>query len=78
MRNFIYLERCQPEVNMFRFYSLEVTPTLFGDWALTRRWGRSGSKGQKLEQWFDQEEEAWEALRQIHQLKTRKGYKIGS
>jgi predicted DNA-binding WGR domain protein len=28
-----------------RFYSLQITPTLFGEWSLVREWGRIGSPG---------------------------------
>jgi predicted DNA-binding WGR domain protein len=38
-----YLTRTNPAMN--RFYVVDVTPTLFGEWAVLREWGRRGSPG---------------------------------
>jgi predicted DNA-binding WGR domain protein len=40
-----FLTRIDPARNINRFYIVDVTPTLFGDWALVREWGRRGSPG---------------------------------
>ena len=32
-----------PARNMARFYTMALQPTLFGEWALLREWGRIGS-----------------------------------
>jgi predicted DNA-binding WGR domain protein len=40
------LHRINPEQNMARFYQVEVTPDLFGEIVLERRWGRIGGNGQ--------------------------------
>jgi predicted DNA-binding WGR domain protein len=42
----LYLFRRDPARNMARFYGLDVQPTLFGDMALLRHWGRIGHPGQ--------------------------------
>jgi predicted DNA-binding WGR domain protein len=31
--------------NIDRFYVVDITPTLFGEWAVLREWGRRGSPG---------------------------------
>lgn len=36
----IRLERREPARNRQRFYTILVTPTLFGAWAMVREWGR--------------------------------------
>jgi hypothetical protein len=36
----IYLTKTDPSRNMARFYVLDVQPTLFGEWALLKVWGR--------------------------------------
>ena len=36
----LVLERRDPSRNMARFYVLAIEPTLFGDMALVREWGR--------------------------------------
>ena len=38
----IYLEKRVPARNQHRFYTITVTRTLFGSWALVREWGRIG------------------------------------
>jgi predicted DNA-binding WGR domain protein len=40
-----FLTRIDPARNIDRFYIVDVTPTLFGEWALVREWGRRGSPG---------------------------------
>jgi predicted DNA-binding WGR domain protein len=40
-----FLTRVDPSRNIDRFYVVAVTPTLFGEWALLREWGRRGSAG---------------------------------
>ena len=69
-----YLEKINSPQNMYRFYSLEVTPTLFGSWALIRRWGRIGSQGQRMEEWFSNQSEAERILSQLMEVKENKGY----
>lgn len=70
----IFLHRIEPAVNMRRFYTLEVCPTLLGSWALIRRWGRIGSSGQSQEIWYDSESTARRAGEQICLKKLRRGY----
>ena len=40
-----FLTRTDPMRNINRFYVIDVTPTLFGEWAVLREWGRRGSPG---------------------------------
>ena len=44
---YLVLERCDPARNMARFYVLTIEPTLFGDTALVREWGRLGQRGRR-------------------------------
>ncbi|MDF9798872.1 putative DNA-binding WGR domain protein [Catalinimonas alkaloidigena] len=39
-----YLERDNDEKNMHRLYRLSLSPTLFGEYASIREWGRCSSK----------------------------------
>jgi predicted DNA-binding WGR domain protein len=41
----VYLTRRDPSRNLARFYRMLMAPTLFGEWALIREWGRIGSGG---------------------------------
>ena len=38
----VSLRRIEPEKNMARFYEISLQPTLFGDVAVVRHWGRIG------------------------------------
>lgn len=43
----LVLERVDPARNMARYCVLSVEPTLFGDTALVREWGRIGMLGRR-------------------------------
>ena len=45
----VALRRLDPARNMARFYAVTVQPTLFGQWALVRRWGRINTDGRRVE-----------------------------
>ena len=74
LANLGYLERHVETQNMHRFYSIHITPTLFGDHALIKINGRVGSQGRKREVWFDSPIQALEEGLKIRQRKIRKGY----
>lgn len=40
------LHRVDADLNMARFYRVEVLPDLFGEIIVERRWGRIGGRGQ--------------------------------
>ena len=68
-------KRIDPERNMARFYTLSVEPTLFGDAALVRQWGRIGTRGQLKINLFDTMPAAEEALSHLAARKLRRGYR---
>lgn len=71
----LYLEKKVLTENMYRFYCVHITPTLFGSWVLIRQWGRIGSPhGFKKEVWFESKEEAVIVRKKILQKKMRRGY----
>jgi predicted DNA-binding WGR domain protein len=39
------LTRSEPAKNIDRFYVVDIMPTLFGEWAVLREYGRRGSPG---------------------------------
>ena len=69
------LERRDPEANMARFYVLSLEPTLFGDTALLREWGRLGAQGRRRLDLFEGHAQASEALETWLRRKLRKGYR---
>src|SRR5260370_20475350 len=58
----LVLERGDESCNMARYYVLSVEPTLFGDFALVRQWGRIGSPGRRRLDLHADDEAAGEAL----------------
>ena len=70
-----YLEKRDPARNRLRYYRASVAPTLFGDWATVREWGRIGQRGgSRMECSFASEEEARRCGREMAEAKRRRGY----
>ena len=70
-----YLLKIVPEANQKRFYAMTAIPTLFGEWAVMREWGRIGSPGTVRMDFHDDEGQAVTALAEIAQKKVRRGYR---
>ena len=70
----MHLTRIDPAANLYRFYRLDIVRGLFGDWGLTRNWGRIGSAGQTRTDWFDTETEAKDTRLVLHMAKAKRGY----
>jgi predicted DNA-binding WGR domain protein len=70
----IVLTRSDPDRNMHRFYALDVTPTLFGNWAMIVEWGRIGSPGVVRRRTITDEATANAALAERLSIKARRGY----
>jgi predicted DNA-binding WGR domain protein len=71
---YLVLQRCDPARNMARFYVLTIEPTLYGDTALVREWGRLGQRGRRRMDLFAGRVQAVEALEAWLVRKTRRGY----
>lgn len=72
-----YLERIDPAAGMARFYTVRVTATLFGEWAVVREWGRIGQAGTVRDAVFGSETEAEQAAVAVVYAKLRGGYVAG-
>jgi len=72
----LVLERREPSRNMARFYVLAIEPTLFGDTALVREWGRIGSLGRRRLDFHASVSSAGEALDVWLARKARRGYQV--
>jgi predicted DNA-binding WGR domain protein len=70
-----YLRRIDADQNMFRFYALDVQPTLFGEWTLIRRWGRIGREGRRMMMSFADRDGALEAREDWLRAKSQRGYR---
>jgi predicted DNA-binding WGR domain protein len=71
----LVLERRDESRNMARFYVLAIEPTLFGDSALVREWGRIGSWGRRRLDLYDDAKASGEALETWLRRKERRGYR---
>ncbi len=72
----LVLERRDPSCNMARFYVLAIEPTLFGDAALVREWGRIGCLGRRRLDLHPDKVIAEEALHVWLDRKMRRGYRV--
>ena len=72
----LVLERVDPARSMNRYYVLSVTPSLFGDTALVREWGRKGQGGQQRIELHAKQAGAGEALQAWLRRKVQRGYAI--
>ena len=70
----VTLRNIDPANNRWRFYSVAIGRTLFGDLSITREWGRIGSPGRIAVESFASEEEARRAEQQTIRLRARHGY----
>ncbi|MEO3388325.1 WGR domain-containing protein [Mesorhizobium sp. CAU 1741] len=71
----ILLHRIDPAGNMARFYALSIEPSLFGDLALTRRWGRIGTLGSQIIELHADRATATLAFRRHERRKRQRGYR---
>ena len=75
-----HLIRIDAARNMARFYDISLQPTLFGEVALLRRWGRIGARGQMAGQMrlqtFAGGEAAAVAQARLELAKRRRGYAL--
>ncbi len=74
----LVLERCDTSRNMARFYVFAVEPTLLGDSALVREWGRIGTNGRRRLDLYADAASAGEALELWLARKARRGYRVRS
>ncbi|WP_253284532.1 MULTISPECIES: WGR domain-containing protein [unclassified Ruegeria] len=70
----VHLIHVDPDVNMARFYGIELQPTLFGEVSVLRTWGRIGTNGQAMMVTYEGEAQATDALQKIEKQKRRRGY----
>ena len=69
-----FLTRTDPTRNMNRFYLVDITPTLFGEWAVLREWGRRGSPGTMRLSSYERRHEAETAEQRMIERRLQHGY----
>lgn len=72
------LHRVDPDLNMARFYRVEVLPDLFGEIIVERRWGRIGDRGQCRAATYPSIPLAEAAASGLIRAKERRGYLVTS
>lgn len=70
----VVLQRRDCAHNVARFYVLAIEPSLYGDAALVRIWGRIGSLGRQRLDLYASAADAGEALEIWLARKVRRGY----
>lgn len=70
----LHLRRIDPARNSARFYSPEISPSLFGELALVRRWGRIGYQGRQIIELHTDHAGAVLAFAQAARRKQKRGY----
>lgn len=78
MSEAVTLRRINPDKNMARFYALSLQPTLFGEVALVREWGRIGQGGRVAITAYPSSAEAAAALDRFRRKKVRRGYELAN
>ena len=71
----LLLHRIDPARNMARYYALSLEPSLFGDIALARRWGRIGTRGTQILELHPDRASALAALERLAARKRLRGYR---
>lgn len=71
----LYCERIDRARNMARYYMLSIQPTLFGETAVVRSWGRIGKAGGEKSEVFETEALAASRFLELARCKRRKGYR---
>lgn len=75
----VHLEKRDPARNQSRFYRIEIQPTLFGEWAVIREWGRIGFRGgQCREHWHPTPAAATIELQTARLAKEKRGYCVSN
>lgn len=71
----LYCERIDRARNMARYYMLSIQPTLFGETAVVRSWGRIGKSGGEKSEVFETEAQAALRFLELARCKRRRGYR---
>ena len=73
----VHLIRVDNSRRMARFYRLSLEPTLFGDFAVARNWGRIGTRGRSRLDLFSSQEGALKHFLHMMRQKKGRGYRPG-
>jgi predicted DNA-binding WGR domain protein len=72
----VRFQSSDPERNRLRFYDLRWQPTLFGEGALVRVWGRQGQPGTVRATVYPDRDQAQAAIRGLVRRRLAHGYQV--
>ena len=75
-RAYVRFESRDPTENRHRFYDLTWQPTLFGEGALVRTWGRQGQPGTSRATFYPDRACADAEVRQVVRRRFAHGYRV--
>ena len=75
-RAYVRFESIDPAENRRRFYDLLWQPTLFGEGALVRTWGRQGQPGTTRATFYPDRDDAQAEIRQVVRRRLAHGYRV--
>ncbi len=75
-RAYVRFESVDPAENRRRFYDILWQPTLFGEGALVRSWGRQGQPGTTRATFYPHRCHADAEIRQVVRRRLRHGYTV--
>jgi predicted DNA-binding WGR domain protein len=73
---YVRFQSTDPATNRLRFYDLRWQPTLFGEGALVRVWGRLGQSGTVRATVYRDRDQAQAAIRQLVRRRLTHGYQV--
>ncbi len=73
---YVRFENVDAAENRHRFYDLSWQPTLFGDGALVRTWGRQGQPGTTRATFYPDRDQAHEEICQVVRRRLAHGYRV--
>ena len=73
---YVRLESVDLAENRHRFYHLTWQPTLFGEGALVRTWGRQGQPGTSRATFYPDRDGAQAEIRQVVRRRLAHGYRV--
>jgi predicted DNA-binding WGR domain protein len=73
---YVRFQSTDPATNRFRFYDLRWQPTLFGEGALVRVWGRQGQPGTVRVTLYPDRDQAQAAIRSLVRRRLAHGYQV--
>lgn len=68
------MARFDAEANVDRFYSVQLTQSLFGEVGVERQWGRRRTYGRCRLDWYKNGQDAETALTDLVKVKLSRGY----